>query len=64
MDEDEARNTGRHIEDVLKAWKKLLPSLAKTIQNCKDTILFLDIPEESRDLFLDNTERRTLWMPY
>jgi hypothetical protein len=31
MDEDEAMNTGRHIEDVLNAWKKLLPSLAKTI---------------------------------
>jgi len=37
-DEDEPRNTGRHIEDVFKAWKKLLPSQTKTIQNCKDTI--------------------------
>lgn len=37
----------------LKNWNSQLPNLATTIQNTKDTILFLDTIEEARDLALE-----------
>jgi hypothetical protein len=42
----------KNLRRVLKAWKKVLPSLVKTIADCKEAILFLDKLEEARDLSL------------
>jgi hypothetical protein len=60
---DKAKNLGAKFENlrrVLKAWKKLLPSLAKTITSCKEAILFLDKLEEFRDLSLQEWNARDL----
>jgi hypothetical protein len=53
---DKAKNINakfKNLRRVLKAWKLQLPSLGKTIQNCKEIILFLDIMEEFRDLTVE-----------
>jgi hypothetical protein len=48
------------LRRILKAWKNQLPSLAKTIKNCKEVILFLDTLEENRDLSLEEWNFRSL----
>jgi len=53
-------NKFKNLRRVLKAWKKLLPSLAKSIQNYKEAILFMDILEEARDLYLKEWNFREL----
>jgi hypothetical protein len=46
----------KNLKRVLKAWRNQLHNLAKTIQNCKDVIMFLDILEEHIDLNLGGME--------
>jgi hypothetical protein len=48
------------LRRILKAWKNQLPNLVKTIQNCKEVILFLDTLEENRDLSLEEWNFRSL----
>lgn len=53
---DNARALGakfKNLRRVLRMWQKQLPSIAKTIQNCKEVISFMDILEEARDLTLE-----------
>lgn len=50
----------KNLRRVLKSWKKLLPSREKTIQNCKDSISFLDMVEEVRDLSLQEWNFREM----
>lgn len=60
---DKAKNLGakfKNLRRVLKARKKLLPSLEKTITSCKEAILFLDKLEEFRDLSLQEWNARDL----
>jgi hypothetical protein len=45
---------------ILREWKSQLPSLAKTIHNCKEVILLLDTLEESRDLTLEEWNFRSI----
>jgi hypothetical protein len=48
------------LRRVFKAWQSQLPNLPKTIQNCKDIILFLDVLEEHSDLLLEEWNFRNL----
>jgi hypothetical protein len=60
---DKAKNINakfKNLRRVLRAWKLQLPSLGKTIQNCKEIILFLDIMEEFRDLTVEEWNFRTI----
>jgi CRISPR/Cas system-associated endonuclease Cas1 len=50
----------KNLRRVLKAWKLHFPSLGKTIQICKEIILFLDIMEEFRDLTVEEWNSRTI----
>jgi hypothetical protein len=60
---DKAKRTNakfKNLRRILKAWKVQLPNLSKMIQGCKDTILFLDVIEESRDLSLEEWNFRSI----
>jgi hypothetical protein len=48
------------LRRVFKAWQSQLPNLPKTIQNCKDIILFLDVLEEHSDLLLEEWNFRNM----
>lgn len=50
----------KNLRRVIKAWKKHLPNLALAIQNSKDTLNFLNIIEEFRDLSLEEWNFRTI----
>jgi hypothetical protein len=61
--EDKAKRISlkfKNLRKVLKAWKNQLPSLTKTIQSCKDTILLFDNLEEHRDLSLEEWNFRDI----
>lgn len=54
---DRAKRLGgkfKSLRRVLREWKKLLPSLAKTIHSCKEALLFFffEVLEEARDISL------------
>jgi hypothetical protein len=60
---DKAKNINaklKNLRKTLRAWKLHLPSLGKTIQNCKEIILFLDILEEFRDLTIEEWNFRNI----
>lgn len=50
----------KNLRKALRSWKSQVPSLAKTIQNTKNVLLFLDIIEESKDLSLQECTFREI----